>query len=70
MPIETIVRPFQTGDDVPPSRVYLPAKQPPIVMIQPGRTSGNVKTANETFAQTVTFYLQKQPTEIINPSNN
>jgi hypothetical protein len=64
MPLETIIRPFQTGNSTPPDRVYSSAKQPPLVVITPGRTGGSVKSGTAHVHVTATFYIPKTPTEV------
>lgn len=65
MPLETIIRQFQTTNSTPPDRVYSSAKQPPLVLITPGRTGGSVKSGNAHLHVTATFYQPKRPSEVV-----
>jgi hypothetical protein len=65
MPLETIVRQFQTTNSTPPDRVYSSVKQPPLVMIMPGRTGGSVKSGTAHIHVNATFYQPKRPSEVV-----
>lgn len=64
MSLESLVRPFQTGDLAPPRQFYPSARQPALVRMTPGLHGGSVKSATGHYHITVTFYRGKTPTEV------
>jgi hypothetical protein len=66
--LESIIRPFQSGNVTPAQTYYLPGQiGVPNVILRIGRGGGGGKTLSGSFSQTATFYCVKYENESDTP---
>ena len=62
--LESIIRPFQTGNVTPAQTYYLPGQiGVPNVILRIGRGGGGGKTLSGSFSQSASFYVKKYEVE-------